>query len=314
MNTSTQLKALIRNLSKEKNVQAEIILRNFMLERLLERISLSPFHDKYIARLIKENMSDQMTDMYRIEDILNHVKKVDINSYDMIGIGFPSYGFNPPAIVVDFIKKLCQVVDKKVFLFLTCAGPCYLNNVAFFRIKNILRRKGYNIIYEKVICMPANIFIKHEDEILKKIFDAAISKIEIMAKDISNNIVKVRNDRFFPYLFQWPLIIIERISIKSIPIDFTVGKECNRCMRCIQVCPRKNIKFKGKIKHGLKCEGCYRCVYSCPQKAIKGRLNNIAIHKEGYNIEALLRKTKDIKTPTQPLKGKYKSIASYFDS
>jgi ribonuclease D len=42
MNTSTQLKALIRNLSKEKSVQAEIILRNFMLERLLERISLSP--------------------------------------------------------------------------------------------------------------------------------------------------------------------------------------------------------------------------------------------------------------------------------
>jgi hypothetical protein len=31
MNTSTQLKALIRNISKEKSMQAEIILRNFML-------------------------------------------------------------------------------------------------------------------------------------------------------------------------------------------------------------------------------------------------------------------------------------------
>lgn len=50
MNTSTQLKALIRNLSKEKSVQAEIILRNFMLERLLERISVSPFHDKFILK------------------------------------------------------------------------------------------------------------------------------------------------------------------------------------------------------------------------------------------------------------------------
>ncbi len=50
MNTSTQLKALIGNLSKEKNVQAEIILRNFMLERLLERISLSPFRDKFILK------------------------------------------------------------------------------------------------------------------------------------------------------------------------------------------------------------------------------------------------------------------------
>ncbi len=48
MKTSTQLKALIRNLSKEKSVQAEIILRNFMLERLLERISLSEYRDIFI--------------------------------------------------------------------------------------------------------------------------------------------------------------------------------------------------------------------------------------------------------------------------
>lgn len=33
MKTSTQLKALIRNLAKDKSIQAEIILRNFMLER-----------------------------------------------------------------------------------------------------------------------------------------------------------------------------------------------------------------------------------------------------------------------------------------
>lgn len=50
MKTSTQLKALIRNLAKEKSVQAEIILRNFMLERLLERISLSEYSDKFILK------------------------------------------------------------------------------------------------------------------------------------------------------------------------------------------------------------------------------------------------------------------------
>jgi len=50
MKTSTQLKALIRNISKEKNVQAEIVLRNFMLERLLERISLSPFKNNFILK------------------------------------------------------------------------------------------------------------------------------------------------------------------------------------------------------------------------------------------------------------------------
>jgi len=50
MKTSTQLKALIRNLSREKNVKAEILLRNFMLERFLERISLSKYKEQFVLK------------------------------------------------------------------------------------------------------------------------------------------------------------------------------------------------------------------------------------------------------------------------
>jgi predicted nucleotidyltransferase component of viral defense system len=45
-----QLKALIRNLSAEKNVEAGIILRNFMQERLLERISISEYKNNFIFK------------------------------------------------------------------------------------------------------------------------------------------------------------------------------------------------------------------------------------------------------------------------
>lgn len=50
MKTSTQLKALIRNLSKYKDIKAEILLRNFMLERLLERISISKYRNQFILK------------------------------------------------------------------------------------------------------------------------------------------------------------------------------------------------------------------------------------------------------------------------
>ncbi len=50
MKSSTQLKALIRNISKEKNINAQILLRNYMLERLLERISVSKYRDKFILK------------------------------------------------------------------------------------------------------------------------------------------------------------------------------------------------------------------------------------------------------------------------
>ena len=50
MKTSNQLKARIRNISKAKNVEAEIVLRSFMLERFLERISISDYKHNFILK------------------------------------------------------------------------------------------------------------------------------------------------------------------------------------------------------------------------------------------------------------------------
>ncbi|MHB8963722.1 MAG: nucleotidyl transferase AbiEii/AbiGii toxin family protein [Saccharofermentanales bacterium] len=50
MNTATQLKALIRNIAKEKKVNAQVLLRHYMLERLLERISESKYRNNFILK------------------------------------------------------------------------------------------------------------------------------------------------------------------------------------------------------------------------------------------------------------------------
>ena len=41
--TARQLKDLIRNLSKKNAADAQILMRNYMMERFLERISLSSY-------------------------------------------------------------------------------------------------------------------------------------------------------------------------------------------------------------------------------------------------------------------------------
>ena len=48
--TAKQLKDLIRNLSKKKSADAQILMRNYMMERFLERISLSQYQDKFILK------------------------------------------------------------------------------------------------------------------------------------------------------------------------------------------------------------------------------------------------------------------------
>ena len=48
--TSRQLKALVRNLPKGDSLQAQIIMRNYVMERFLERISLSKYRNNFILK------------------------------------------------------------------------------------------------------------------------------------------------------------------------------------------------------------------------------------------------------------------------
>ena len=48
--TARQLKDLIRNLSKKKSADAQTLMRNYMMERFLERITLSEYKDKFILK------------------------------------------------------------------------------------------------------------------------------------------------------------------------------------------------------------------------------------------------------------------------
>ena len=48
--TSKQLKDLIRNLSKKNAADAQILMRNYMMERFLERISLSEYRDHFVLK------------------------------------------------------------------------------------------------------------------------------------------------------------------------------------------------------------------------------------------------------------------------
>lgn len=48
--TSRQLKDLVRNKSGGDSNKAQIIIRNYIMERFLERVSLSPYKEKFILK------------------------------------------------------------------------------------------------------------------------------------------------------------------------------------------------------------------------------------------------------------------------
>lgn len=50
MKNAMQLKAIIKNIARKKNISAALVLQNYMLERFLERVSLSKYRDNYIIK------------------------------------------------------------------------------------------------------------------------------------------------------------------------------------------------------------------------------------------------------------------------
>lgn len=50
MNKTTQLKAWIKNLALKNHVPAQVVLQNYMMERLLERISHLKYKDMVVLK------------------------------------------------------------------------------------------------------------------------------------------------------------------------------------------------------------------------------------------------------------------------
>ena len=48
--SATQLKAKVRNISGGDSTKTQTLIRNFIMERFLERIALSPYRNNFILK------------------------------------------------------------------------------------------------------------------------------------------------------------------------------------------------------------------------------------------------------------------------
>ncbi len=84
--TAKQLKDLIRNLSKKKSANAQILMRNYMMERFLERISVSEYQDKFILKGGMLVAAMVGLDARATMDIDATIKGTDVNVEDIENI------------------------------------------------------------------------------------------------------------------------------------------------------------------------------------------------------------------------------------
>ena len=205
----------------------------------------------------------------RMEHVLQGTARFDPDAYDHVGIGHPIHEFDVPRIVYDFVDALPQVANKLTFIFKTAADFISVNNGASKSIIRQLERKGYDVFYDRIICMPSNWAIKYKDVFAKQLCYVAIAKADHMATEVLAG--KSRTLGINP-LFRWTAKLVSRgedLGARLFGRMLRVTDACIDCDRCIADCPTANIRrHDDKIMFGYSCVSCMRCIYACPQKAI----------------------------------------------
>lgn len=184
-------------------------------------------------------------------------------------ICYPVHGFNAPANVVRFCKKVPEGAGTVYFLK-TSGEPSRLNDHSSAQLRRILRKKGYGTGGEFHCIMPYNMVFRHSDAMAAKMWATAQERIPAMAQAIFDGAhIPVRaplSARFMSALC--------RIEHGFYPLNGRLYRvradRCTRCMQCVKACPMQNIHFEGgRFRFGNACICCTRCSFSCPQDAIR---------------------------------------------
>lgn len=112
IHTSRQLKALVRNLSKGNSMQAQIIIRNYMMERFLERLSMSKYRGNFILKggtLISAIVGlDQRSTM----DIDTTLKGLPLNIEDISNVLADVLSISLEDDVMFHVTRISEIMDE----------------------------------------------------------------------------------------------------------------------------------------------------------------------------------------------------------
>lgn len=246
-----------------------------------------------VADMVREGLerNDYKVDVFRIEDILKSRSEINLERYELVGIGSQVIGYGVPVLVRDFIKALPAGNGKKTFIFRTAGGVAPINYNASKPIIGKLKSKGYKVFYERVFSIGSNWIVRFDDRIVQQLYEATGKKVGLMCEELARGEKRILKTSLWLRLVMTPVIAGSTTLLRLVGKDIAIGSECIHCGLCARNCPAGNIYEKeGRISFGLSCNSCMRCVYSCPQKAMSFKHLGFFHVPGGYDIRAILGK------------------------
>jgi ferredoxin/flavodoxin len=269
-----------------------------------------------VAGLLARELEQQgcRVDTFAIDHVLIQKAPREVSQYDLVGIGHPIHAFNAPRIVFDFIERLPVGQGQRTFVFRDSADPLW-HGGATSMVRARLKRRGYDVFYENLFVMPANIFIKYDDRLVKQLYNKAVSKARVAAIEILAGRSRLQRNSVFLRTLGW-FSVMEGVGARFFGKHLRASTACTLCNQCARDCPTGNISIvDGRVRFGWNCTLCMRCVYRCPVGAIAPRLFKFMVIKGGYDIQKIIADPSvkgDFVSPAT--KGYFASFREYLES
>ncbi len=208
-----------------------------------------------------------------------------INFDGLLVLAFPVYAFNAPKPIGEWLKKLPQVIGKPVVVISVSGGGEISPNTAC-RVNTIrsLEKKGYDVIYEKMLVMPSNFMVGFDESLCAMVLHAT----PVVINRVVTDLLAGKRRRTRPYGIDRivsKLGYLETYGGRIFGRQLKVNDNCINCGWCEELCPLDNIKIlDGEHHFGNNCVICLKCVYGCPQHAILPGFGKFILVPGGFNL------------------------------
>lgn len=273
------------------------------------------YNTRYLTNMIAQEFAQYGHTVTPVE-INADTPTVQTDGYDLIGLGYPIYGFNSPLPFNRYLQKLHFKEGQRYFIYKDSGETFAMNNASSRIILRRMHRRKAICVGEYHFVMPYNIHFAFDKNFVREILAKDRKLCKIMRYKLERGIVvQIRSN--FIYNVAAAGVGIQKIggAINSFLYRVDTDK-CTKCGLCLRTCPENNIYLRDdKIRFRHHCDMCMRCSFFCPQNAIRiGFLESWKVNGD-YHLQAVEKDS----TPYEPYitaesRGFYKCFINYFSA
>lgn len=227
------------------------------------------YNTRFLTDRLEEKLRARGHETARAE-IRFGAEPADAGGFDLIGFGYPIYGFNSPLPFNRYVQKLKIAAGQKFFIYKNSGETFAMNNASSRVLLRRMKRGKAVFAGEYHFVMPYNIHFPFERNFVREILQKDEKLLDILVHNLENGRApRIRSNP--AYNFAAAAVSVQKLGGPLNSFFYRADKEkCVQCGLCAKNCPENNIRIEGgKVRFGHRCDMCMRCSFFCPTNAIK---------------------------------------------